>query len=333
MRMGKKHNKLTAEERENLVIWLHQGKSKREIARRLGRSDSTVRDELKRNSLGIQYIAVYAQRKAEKRVVRSRVRHPLKNKSVYSYVLKKLRCGWSPEQISGRLKLKKPKSSHWKIHHETIYRFIYAEENKEKRLWEYLPRKQKRRRKKTGRSCQKVRIPDRVSIHLRPEEVENRQIFGHWEGDSIVGKNHHGGLHTQIERKTRYTMAGLISSFRAEETAQKAAEMFDELPEQAKKSTTVDNGKEFTNHKNFGLSVFFADPYSSWQRGTNENTNGLIRRYLPKKTDLTKVTAEELDDIIQEINDRPRKCLGFYNPREMFENELLAIGARIPTRM
>lgn len=331
--MGKKHSKLTALEREQIAIWLNQKVSKREIARKLGRSDSTIRDELKRNHFGQHYVAVHAQAKTEKRVKKARRRHPLKNTSVYSYVLKKLRCGWSPEQISGRLKLKKPNNPYWNIHHETIYRFIYTQENKEKALWEYLPRKQKKRRKKYGRSCQKVRIPDRVSIHDRPIEIESRQVFGHWEGDSIVGKNHKGGAHTEIERKTGFTMAELISTFQAEETAKKAFQMFAGLPEQAKQSTTLDNGKENTNHKDFGLSVFFADPYSSWQRGSNENTNGLIRRYLPKKTDFTKVTQSELDDIIWEINNRPRKRLGYYTPQEMFEKELLTIGARIPTRM
>ncbi|NCN03903.1 MAG: IS30 family transposase, partial [Candidatus Pacebacteria bacterium] len=315
------------------TILLATGESLRAIARRLNRSDSTIRDEIKRNRFGEIYVGVDAQAKAEKRVIRARTRHPLKNKSVYGYVLKKLRSGWSPEQISGRLKLKKPDNPYWNIHHETIYRFIYAEENKVKTLWEYLPRKQKKRKKKYGRKSQKVRIPDRVSIHDRPSEIENRKIFGHWEGDSIESKAHRGGMHTEIERKTGFTMAAFIKTLEAEETASKASQMFRDLPPEAKKSTTLDNGKEFTKHKKIGISTYFADPYSSWQRGTNENTNGLIRRYLPKKTDFSKVTQSELDDIICEINNRPRKRLGFYTPKEMFEKELLTIGARIPTRM
>jgi IS30 family transposase len=132
MQMGKKHSKLTAIERENIAIWLSQEISMREIARRLERSDSTIRNELKRNSFGEHYVAVHAQAKSKQRVDKARKRHPLKNSSVYGYVLKKLRCGWSPEQISGRLKLKKPDNPYWHIHYETIYRFIYAKENKEK---------------------------------------------------------------------------------------------------------------------------------------------------------------------------------------------------------
>ncbi len=261
------------------------------------------------------------------------MRHPLKNKSVYKYVLRKLRLSWSPEQIAGRLKLMKPDNQYWNIHHETIYRFIYDKNNEHKLLWEYLPRKQKKRKKKYGRKVHRSRIPDRASIHLRPESVEDRLEFGHWEGDSIEGKAHRGGIHTEVERKTRFVMGEMLKTLKAVETQYVASQMFSGLPEQAKKSTTLDNGKENTNHKKFGLPVDFADPYSSWQRGTNENSNGLIRRYLPKKTDLTQVTQKELDDIIHEINNRPRKCLGFRTPQEAFEEELKTMGVAIPSRM
>ncbi|MBU0576070.1 IS30 family transposase [Patescibacteria group bacterium] len=218
--MSKNHNKLTPLEREKIAVWLAQNKSKREIARRLSRSDSTIRDEIERNSFGDYYVAVHAQARAEKRVVKARRRHPLKNKSVYKYVLKKLRGGWSPEQISGRLKLKHLGNNFWHLHHETIYRFIYAKENKHKMLWEYLPRKQKKRKEKYGRKVQKSRIPDRVSIHDRPEEVESREVFGHWEGDSIEGKNHQGGIHTEVERKTRFMLAGFVRDLTFQPTSQ-----------------------------------------------------------------------------------------------------------------
>jgi transposase, IS30 family len=266
-------------------------------------------------------------------MVRARARHPLKNKSVYKYVLRKLRYGWSPEQISGRLRLMKPNNPYWHIHHETIYRYIYATENKEKNLFEYLPRKQKKRKRKYGRKTHRSRIPDRVSIHDRPEEVKNRNEFGHWEGDSIEGKGHRGGIHTEVERKTRFMMATFIKDLTAGDTSNKASQMFRDLPIRAKKSTALDNGKEFVKHKQFGLPTYFCDPYSSWQRGTNENSNGLIRRYLPKKADFSNYQQWELDDMIAEINNRPRKCLGFRTPQEVFEEELKAIGARIPIRM
>ena len=327
--MAKTHTKIQPDERDKIAIWLAQNIPIREIGRRLGRSPGTISDEIKRNSFHGHYVAIHAQAKTNKRVVKARKRHPLKNKSVYKYVLRKLKNGWSPEQIAGRLKLRKPKNLYWHVSYECIYQYIYSNENKEKALWEYLPRKQKKRRKKYGRKTQKVRIPDRVSIHDRPSEIESRLVFGHWEGDSIVGKNHKGGMHTEVERKTRFTMAAFLKTLESEETAKTAYQMYRNLPPEAKKSTTFDNGKEFTKHKKIGIPTYFADAYSSWQRGTNENTNGLIRRYLPKKTDFSKVTQKELDAIIEEINNRPRKCLGFRTPQEAFEEELKSISVRI----
>lgn len=331
--MSQTHTKLTALEREHIAIYLAQKLSKREIARRLNRSDSTVRSELKRNRYKEHYVALHAQAQAVKRKTQAGKRHPLKNRSVYAYTLKKLRNGWSPEQIAGRLRLKHPTNPYWHLHHETIYRFIYASENRQKRLWEYLTRKRIRRQRKYGRKVSRVRIPDRVSISQRPSVIDTRQVFGHWEGDSIEGKAHRGGIHTQVERKTRFTMARLMSNLTAKETTTVISQMYRDLPKAAKQSLTVDNGKEFTNHKQFNLPVYFCDPYASWQKGTNENTNGLIRRYLPKKTDFKTIDQDDLDAIIEELNHRPRKCLGFYTPQEMFEHELIIIGAWIPLRM
>jgi len=327
--MVKKHTKLTALERELISVLLAQKTSIRAIARELKRSPGTISDEISRNSFKGHYVAVHAQAKTEKRSINARKRHPLKNRSVYSHVLKKLRMGWSPEQISGRLKFKKPNNPYWEISYECIYQYIYSEENILKTLWDFLPRKQKKRRKKYGRKAQRSKIPDRTSIHDRLAEIETRLTFGHWEGDSIESKNHQGGIHTEVERKTRLIMAQFIKDLTARETANKACQMFRDLPKQAKKSTTLDNGKEFTNHKQFGLPTYFCDPYSSWQRGTNENSNGLIRRYLPKKTDFSKFQQWELDDMINEINNRPRKCLGYRTSQEAFDEELKITNVRI----
>jgi len=326
----KKHKKLTAHDRDLIAIWCSQHLSVREIARRLKRNPSTISRELKRNRWGNHYVAIHAQAVANNRSQLARKRHPLKNSSVYKYTLKKLRAGWSPEQISGRLKLKKPSNPYWHICHETIYQFIYCPGNKAKKLWEYLPRKQKKRRRQTGRSVHRSRIPDRVSIRHRPKEVDSKQVFGHWEGDSVEGRAHKSGIHTQVERKTRYYLAQLVKQLTANEAVKAQSKMFRNLPKKAKKSTTVDNGKEFTNHKDFVLPVYFADPYSSWQRGSNEYHNGLLRRYLPKGTDLSTITQTELDDIVEEINSKPRKCLGFKTPKEAFREEL---GVAIQDRM
>lgn len=321
----KKAGKIKAWERDQIALMKAEGDTVRGVARKLGRSPSSISEEIKRNSYQGHYVAIHAQRVTEERRVQARKRHPLKNRSIYSYAMRKLRNGWSPEQIAGRLKLRHPDNPYWHIHHETIYRFVYGPKNKEKRLWEYLPRKQKRRRSKYGRKAKRCRIPDTVSIHQRPKEVEDRRIFGHWEGDSVVGKWHKSGIHTQVERKTRYLQAKLITDFTADKTQQAQQKIFDQLPADARRSTTVDNGKEFTNHKQFSLPVFFCDPYASWQKATNENTNGLIRRYLPKKTDFRKIGQLDLDDIVEEINNRPRKCLGFFTPQEAFDKELQSI--------
>lgn len=312
-------NKLTSGERDRIAFWYSRKLGIRQIARKLSRNPATISREIRRNRFGNYYVAIHAQAKTEKGRSRSGRKRSMADPLLYSYVLDGLRNSWSPEQIAGRLTVDHPDKS---IHHETIYRFIYSPAVKNKQLYEYLPRKQKKRRKKYGRRVNRSRIPDTVSIHLRPREVERRRVFGHWEGDSVVGRCHHSGIHTQVERKTRYLQAKLITNFTADQTVKAQYQIFDQLPPHAKKSTTVDNGKEFTNHKHFSLPVYFCDPYASWQKATNENTNGLIRRYLPKKTDFRTINQQELDDIVEEINNRPRKCLGYNTPKEAFTNEL-----------
>ena len=192
-------------------------------------------------------------------------------------------------------------------------------------MWEYLPHKQKHRRKKYGRKSQRARIPDRVSIHERSEEINSRLEIGHWEGDTIEGKGHIDGIHTEVERVSRYFMAKKVKSITSEETITAQKEMFKELPATLRKSTTLDNGRENHMHKQLeklGMDTYFADPYSSWQRGTNENTNGLLRRYLPKKTSFENLSPEELNEIVQEINSRPRKVLQYKTPLEILSGAI-----------
>lgn len=317
--MKKGHTKLGAEERDKIAVWIGGGITLREIARRLGRSVSTISEEVKRNTYQGNYVAIHAQTVTEERKKEARKRHPLKDADTYAYVVEKLGFGWSPEQIAGRLNREHNKTI---ICHETIYEFIYDKVNKEKRLWEYLPRKQKKRKKQKGRKVHRSRIADRVSIHARPESINTREEFGHYEGDTVEGRGHKDGIHTEVERVTRYFLAQKVTAITSQETilAQKA--MFSKLPEKARKTTTLDNGKENHLHmqlQELAMQVYFADPYSSWQRGTNENTNGLLRRYLPKKTAFTELTQEELDDIVTEINNRPRKVLHYQTPQEVFD--------------
>lgn len=324
--MNQKHTKLTAKERDQIAVLKASGSGVRAIAKELGRSPSTISDEINRNSFGEHYVAIHAQALADDRKKQAGKRHPLKNPSVYKYVLKKIRSGWSPEQISGRLKLKKPDNPYWHICHESIYQFIYCEDQAHKKLWEYLPRKQTRRKRKTGRKVHRSRIPDRVSIHLRSNAANDRTEFGHWEADSMVGRRQRGtAIHTEVERQTRYLQAAIKPNLESDSTIKVQTKIFRSVPKPARRSTTMDNGKEFVKHgklHKLGMDTYFADPYSSWQRGTNEYHNGLLRRYLPKKTSFDDLTQEELDSIVEEINNRPRKCLGYHTPNEMFQNQL-----------
>jgi IS30 family transposase len=325
--MKNQHFKITQTERKLIAAWLQQGVSNKEIGRRLNRHPTSIANEIKRNSFHPNaYEPLHAQTKANQRKQKAwRTKYPLKNKDIYAYVMGKLRCGWSPEQIAGRLKKNHPEDSYWHIHYETIYRYIYSEENKGKRLWEYLRRKQKRRRKKLGRKSQRVRIPDRVSIHARPAVIEKRKQIGHWEGDSIVGRGHKNGLHTEYERLASYTRMEIINAIDADETARAFDRIFDPLPEKLKKSTTLDNGTEMVKHARLrgkGTMTFFADPYSAYQRGGNENANLWIRYYFPKGTDFSRISEEEVKDVEWELNNRPRKRLNFSTPQEVFDEYL-----------
>lgn len=335
-----------------------KGISNIECAKRLGRGKSTIGREFTRNktrvSIGkkdweVIYEPLHAQKMAEDRKQKAyNAKHLLKNPDIYSYVLEHLRGGWSPEEISGRLREQDHKGeSHWQICMETIYQFIYKEKtdktkqglkqsrvldkrlpdgkssvtvtDKDRPLWEFLRRKQKKRRKRGGRKVQRVRIPDRVSIHARPAVVTRRKQFGHWEGDSIVGKNHTSGLHTEYERVSSLIRFEYLVRINADEAVVAARKIFSPLPFHARRTTTLDNGSEHTKHKEFGIQAYFADPYSSWQRGGNENANMWIRYYFPKGTDFSTIGNEELRDVEWELNNRSRKRLNFKTPQEVFD--------------
>lgn len=338
---------------------MQEGIAKKEIARRLGRPILTIRRELKRNKTRVAvgdndwqmlYDPLHAQHVAEERKQNAWLaKEPLKNKKIYSYVLEKLTDGWSPEQIAGRLReVDHPTDPTWHICHETIYAFIYKEKTDEtkqgikhrsifdkrlagkdkttitvtdhqKPLYEYLRRKQKRRREIGGRKVQRVRIPDRVSIHDRPKSVARRKQFGHWEGDSIVGDKHTSGLHTEYERISSFTRVEKVERLTADEAVRASKKIFSPLPEKARRTTTLDNGSENTKHTEVkeacGIQAYFADPYSSYQRGGNENCNLWIRYYFPKGTDFSTITEEEIQDVEWEVNNRPRKRLNFKTGR------------------
>lgn len=351
-----KHTKITERERELLSQWKKERLSNKACAKRLGRHVATIGRELKRNKTRVAvgrndwqliYEPAHAHHVAQGRKQKAWLgKQPLKNKNIYDYTLKHLGMGWSPEQIAGRLReVEHVGEKEWQICPETIYAFIYKEKTDQtglgqlqemdgrrkkttlavtvtdhtRPLYEYLRRKQKKRRKRNGRKVHRVRIPDRVSIHDRPVVVAERVEFGHWEGDSLVGKNHTSGLHTEYERVASLIRFERLRRITAGEVVVAAKKIFASLPEHAKRSTTLDNGSEHTHHSEFGIQAYFADPYASWQRGGNENANLWIRYYFPKRTDFSTITDEELRDVEWELNNRPRKRLKFNTPQEVFD--------------
>ena len=320
----KKHKKIQASERDKIAFLLASKISLRGISRTLERSFSSIRDEVKRNSHGGVYTAIKAQELSKKRNDSCRRTNPLKDPETYSYVLEKLKDGWSPEEISGRLKLDNDGVT--VICHETIYNHIYSKEGKEKKLTQYLVMGHSKRRQWFGRKGYRRGIQNRVSIKERDDIINQNTEFGHWEVDVVEGKAHLMGIQTFLERKSRFYQAILMENIDSEFGIRAQLNLFKSLPEKARLSATFDNGRENYNHiklKIFlGMKTFFCDPNCPWQKGSNENHNGVLRRYIPKKTDLTTVTQTELDAIVQEINDRPRKCLGYETPSEAFNREL-----------
>lgn len=358
------HKKLTSTERVLLAKWRRQGLSNNECAKRLGRHLSTIGREFNRNRIRVNigrndwkiiYEPLHAQTVSEERKKNAWfAKQPLKTKKIYAYTMKMLRRGWSPEQIAGRLRYLHPDDHSWHICHETIYQFIYKEKtdmtkqgmlnarildrrlfkgitattvtDHSRPLYEYLRRKQLKRRKRGGRNVIRVRIPDRVSIHDRPNIIDKRKEFGHWEGDSLVGKHRLSGLHTEYERLTSLTKFAKMKRIDSDGFETAAKKIFGRLPEKARKSTTLDNGSEHVNHnalkEQYGIVTYFADPYSAWQRGGNENANLWIRYYFPKGTDFSTIAEEELKDVEWELNSRPRKRLGFKTPQEVFTEQI-----------
>ena len=320
------HRKLTSHERDKMAYWYAVGESLRKIARKLGRSPSSISEEIKRNKVDGRYHSIRAHQAAEARRRNSHKKYVLKARpALQSYVLEKLELGWSPEQIAGRLRKEinegvRPAEEY--VNHESIYQYIYDEPQNALRLWEKLPRRHRKRRRWLGRKSRPVKIPNRVSIRERPEGVNSRRDFGHWEGDTVVGDQHKAGVHTEVERVSRLLFARLVPHIRAKETCLAQLCLFGSLPKQARQSTTLDNGSENYLHtqlqEELGIRTYFAHPYCSWQRGTNEYTNGLLRRYFPKRTDFRNLTQEQLNDVVHRLNNTPRKGLQYHTPREVF---------------
>ena len=308
----------TTEEREKSMVMLGQGLSIRAIARILSRAPSSVSRELKRNAnKDGSYSASAATRRYTNRRKHCHKKAILIGESeLRSYVIEKLSEDWSPDQISGRAKEKQKPFS---ISYNTIYRAI-QKGIIPKELRAHLRIKSTKNRKKRSND-KRGKIADTVSIHDRPVEVENREVLGHWESDTVLGKRNTGCIGTHVERKTGFLIAIKLPDRKGDVFSKLTIKHFLSLPNELKKSFTVDNGVEFMSHKQLsqgtGMNVYFCDPYSPWQRGSNENTNGLLRQYFPKGTSFLDISDEALARSVWKINNRPRKRLGYKTPFEV----------------
>lgn len=318
---------LTLGEREEISRGIHAHLSVREIARKIDRSPSTVSREIARNnSRSWQYRAHIADKRAWDRALRPKLCHLAKNPRLAKLVVLKLQLNWSPQQIAGWLARKFPNDDSMRVSHETIYRslFIQARGVLKKELLAHLRRKRLIRhgRKYTNRSQGRGRIVDAVSISERPAQVDDRAVPGHWEGDMIVGRNK-SYIATLVERKSRFVMLVKVTRFDSQTVVKALAKKIQKLPRQLRRSLTWDRGTELSAHKDFSLAtdvkVYFCDPYSPWQRGSNENTNGLLRQYFPKRTDLSGYSQAHLDKVALQLNQRPRETLGFQTPADKLQ--------------
>ena len=301
---------------------MSDGMSIREISKELGRSPSTLSRELKRNATSAYkfYLSHRAHDRAVKRKQEAGVRPRLKDERIVSYVRTRLAWDWSPELIAGRIRQEIRRVA---ISHEAIYQYIYhpKTEGREELIGCLVRGHRKRKRKGIGRKERKTKIPNRIPIEERPLSADNRSRFGHWEGDSLVSRESLAALNSLVERKSRLLLLTRLERKTAEQTSDAVIERLQGLPSGARRTLTLDNGTENSRHeditKAIGTRCYFARPYASWQRGSNEQVNGLVRRYFPKGTDFGKVTDEQVARVESLINNRPRKCLGYKTPLEV----------------
>jgi IS30 family transposase len=310
---------LTAAEREEISRGVAAGRSARQIAGRLGRSPSTVTRELARNGGRRGYRAAAADEQAWQRARRPQRCKLAREPHLAALVAEKLAKQWSPRQIAGWLKREFPDDETMRVSHETIYLtlFVQARGALKRELLAHLRRSRSIRRPRSHRRANPGPIPGAVSIRERPAEAEDRAVPGHWEGDLLAGGNN-THIATLVERHSRFVMLIALEGRDTETVIRALAHHIQRLPEQLRQSLTWDRGGEMADHARFTMAtdvqVYFCDPHSPWQRGSNENTNGLLRQYLPKGTDLSTRTQPQLDTIAHKLNTRPRETLNFNTP-------------------
>lgn len=315
----KSYSQITSQERYIISHLRKQGLCPAEIARQTGRHRSTIGREFRRNSNRHgHYRAFKAQEKTNGRRSRSRRNEQFSDRDKLKvwYFLKQQ---WSPEQISAWLSRKKLLS----ISHETIYRYIWADKAAGGKLYTHLRGAQKQRRKRHNSKDSRGRLAGKRHISARSASVETRKTIGHWEVDTVVGSGDQHCILTLVERKTRYTLIGKLANRGKQETKKRAIQLIKQHQRRFK-TITSDNGTEFHSYagieEHLGVRFYFATPYHSWQRGTNENTNGLIRQYLPKRKSMAHINQHHCNAISEKLNSRPRKVLGFKTPKECYEH-------------
>jgi len=320
-RRTRSQRQLSLAEREEISRGLMAGQSLRGIALQLGRPTCTISREVRRNGGSQAYRAVAADQRAWDKAQRPRTWLLAGNGPLHEIVSERLQEGWAPQQIAGWLKLEYENQPHMQVSHETIYRslFVQAKSTLKKELLAHLRSKRQVRRTKTLKDYKQGQIVGAVSIRERPASVEDRAVPGHWEGDLIVGaKGSH--IATLVERHSRYVMLAKLGGKDSQTVVDALIERVKELPNNMMRTLTWDRGTEMAQHARFTVAtdvqVYFCDPRSPWQRGTNENTNGLLRYYLPRTDDLSVYTQEQLDEIARRLNTRPRETLGFRKPIE-----------------
>lgn len=323
MVMGKQYDQLTLGVREKIAIWKAAGKSLRKIAELLGIHHSTVSREVKRNKERLFDRKCYwpekADQKASQRKIDAAKRKRLKNAQIRNCVIKKIKQHCSPEQIAGRISIDHPGL---KISYESIYQFIYQEAWN---LFGFLACKHKRRRLRFDhRKPQHLPIPCRTSIDKRPEEINQRLVLGHWEADSMVSKANTSSVHVLEERKSRLLKISKMSRNSSRCVSRTIQRRLSDLPEFQRLSITYDNGPENRLHLKINRRLkslsFFCHPYHSWEKGSVENSIGLVRRFIPKKTNLRKISKTKIQKIENLLNNRPKKCLNFQTPQEAFNS-------------
>jgi IS30 family transposase len=314
------YTQLTQAQRYQISVLLKIGQRQTEIAKMIGKHKSTISREVSRNQGQRGYRPKQAQQMS---MDRRKKATPRIQAATWALIESKLQEDWSPEQISDWLK----QNTDIQVSHERIYQYILADKRAGGSLHKHL-RCQKKRRKRYGSNDRRGKLPNRRSIEERPEIVDQRQRIGDWEVDTMIGKGHHQAIVTLTERKSRFALLRKVERRKANLVS---AAVIDLLQPVANRSHTItgDNGKEFAEHERIAqeleVSFFFAHPYSAWERGANENMNGLIRQYIPKNRDLTSVTDEELLLIMNKLNHRPRKCLDFKTPFEVFFEQSVAL--------